>query len=138
MCKQKSNKNRNVDRKFAEQLNFKGGKFTVLKKDYAKIEKRINNSIKLYGHENETSYCIFTLSQILKNIYVKNVDLLQISKDKNSHYVLIKDFNRSMTSKTKYHGRKHFSRHCLRYSSSSRVLECHTKSCLAINQTKSL
>ena len=43
----------------------------------------------------------------LKTAFEKHVDLLQLSNSKNYH-VLIKDFNRFMTNKTKHHGKKHF------------------------------
>ena len=43
-----------------------------------------------------------------------------------------------MASKTKYHGKKHFCRYCLQCFSSSKVLECHVKHCLAINHKKSV
>ena len=56
---------------------------------------------------------------------------------KNPHYVSIKDLNRFMTNKTKYHGKKHFCLYCLQCFSSSKISECHKKNCLAINHTKS-
>ena len=43
-----------------------------------------------------------------------------------------------MTKKTKDYDKKHFCRYSLQYVSSSKVLECHTKHCLAINHTKSV
>ena len=41
-------------------------------------------------------------------------------------------------AKTKHHGKKHFYQYCLKCFSSSEVLECHTKNCQAINNTKSI
>ena len=71
-----------------------------------------------------------------KLTFEKHVDLLLLPNSKNSHYVLIKDLNRFTNKKTKYHGKKHFLRYCLQCLSSSKVLESHKKSCLAINHTK--
>ena len=51
-------------------------------------------------------------------------------------YVLIKDFNRFMTNKTKHHGKKHFWRYCLKCFSSSKILENYAKIYLAIYHTK--
>ena len=43
-----------------------------------------------------------------------------------------------MTNKKKHHGKKYFCQYYLQYFSSSKVLECHVKNCLAINHTKSV
>ena len=51
-------------------------------------------------------------------------------------YVLIKDFHRFMTNKTKYHGKKHFWRYCLKCFSTSKILENYAKIYLAIYHTK--
>ena len=94
---------RNADRHLAKQLNFKNVKFPAHKKDYAKIEKRNNISIKAFGFENKI-YHIYTSKQTFE----KYVDLLLISNNKNYYYVLIKDFNRFMANKTKHQGKKCF------------------------------
>ena len=102
---------RNVYNEFAKQLTYKGVKDPVHKKDYAKIEKQNHVSINVFGYENETPYHIYTSKQT----FGKQVDLLPFSNSNNSHYFLIKDFNKFMTDKTKYHGKKHFYRYCLQY-----------------------
>ena len=40
---------KNDEKEFAKQLNFKGVRFSVYKKDYAKIEKQNNISINVFG-----------------------------------------------------------------------------------------
>ena len=40
--------------------------------------------------------------------FEKHVDLLKLSNSVNSHYVLMKDFNRFMTNETKHFGKKYF------------------------------
>ena len=47
---------RNVDKTFAKQLDFKGIKFSVHKKDYPKIEKQNNISINVFDYEGETRF----------------------------------------------------------------------------------
>ena len=42
----------------------------------------------------------------VKHDFEKHVDLLQLSNSKNSEYILIKNFNRFMTNKTKHRGEK--------------------------------
>ena len=125
---------RNVDKEFANQLNFKGIKFPVYTKDYAKREKQNNISINVFGYEYETPYRIYTSKQTFE----KHDDVLLLSNSKNSHYALIKKFNRFTTNKTRHHGKKYFCRYCLQCFYSSRVLEYHVKNCLAINHAESI
>ena len=91
-----------------------------------------NTSIDVFGYEDETPYRIYTSKQTFE----KHVDLLLLSDCKNSHFVLITDFNRFMTNKTKHHSKKHFCPYCLQCFCTSRVLESDVKNCLAINHTK--
>ena len=90
-CKQKSTKVRIVDGEFVKQINFKGVKFPVHKTDYGKIENQNNIFIDVFGYEDERPYRIYTS----KHIFERHVDLIS----ENSHYALIKDFNRFMTNK---------------------------------------
>ena len=93
---------RYVDKEFPNQLDFKGVKSSVHKKDYPKIKKQHNIPINGFAYEDKTPYLTYTSKQIFE----KHVDLLLLSNSKSSHYVLIKDFNRFMTNKTKHHGKK--------------------------------
>ena len=76
-------------------------------------------------------YLIYTL----RKPFEKDVDLLLRSNSENFHYILIKEFHRFMTNKTKNHGKKHFCPDCGQYSSSLKT--SHVKDYLAINYTKS-
>ena len=58
----------------------------------------------MVGYENKETDRIYTLKQTFK----KHVDLLLLSNSINFHYVLIKGFDRFMTSETKYHSKKPF------------------------------
>ena len=65
-------------------------------RDYEVIEERFNINVNLFGCDNR----VFSLYASKKsNEQVLNV--LLISNEEKSHYVLIKDFNRLMYSKTK-------------------------------------
>ena len=73
-----------------------------------------------------------------KQTFEKHVNLLLSNSKKSKNYVLIKDSDRFLTNKTKYHGKKHFYRYCLQSFSSLKVLEFHAKNCVVINHTKSV
>ena len=62
------------------------------------------------------------------------MDLLLITKNNKSRYVLIKDFNKFMYNQTKHRERKHFCRYCLQCFSSERVLNNHKAVCLEKQQ----
>ena len=96
-------------------------------------EKQAARGVNVFGYEDETSCRTYTSKQTFE----KHVNLLLLSNSKNSHCVLIKDFNRIMANKTKHHGKKNFCRFCCQCFSSSRVLECYVKNFLASNHTKS-
>ena len=127
-------KTRNVDKEFAKQLYFRSIQFPILKKKYVKIIK-----IKQYFPQciwlwrwNTILYLYFITS------FWKTCRFLLLSSSKKSYYVLIKDFNRFMTNKTDHHVKKPFCWYFLQCFSSSRVLQCCLKICLAINNTKSV
>ena len=88
----------NDERKFAKKTYFKGAKFPVHKKCYAKIEKQINISMNTLEYNNKTPYCIYTLKNFWKSMGI---------------------------IKTSHHGRKCLYGYCLKYFSSSKVLESH-------------
>ena len=75
---------------------------------------------------------------ILQNNLLKNMLIYYYYWNLKTPTVLIKEIDRFMTNKTKYHGKKHFCWFCLQCFSSSRVLECYVKNCLVINHTKSV
>lgn len=109
-------------------------KFPAHKRDYAKIERENNVAINVFSNEDEMSYHIYSPKQSFE----KHVNLLLLSNYKNSHYVLIEDFDRFMTNKTKHNDKKYFCQYCFQCFSSSGVLECYIKNFDAINHTKSI
>ena len=58
-----------------------------------------------------------------------------ITKGKEQHYVLIKDFSKFMYNQTKHKERKHFCMYCLQRFKSEIVLINHKENCITINGT---
>ena len=65
------------------------------------------------------------------------MDLLLLIDNDKSHYVYIKDFNRSMFHKTKKKNEKSFCKSCLQCFSSENVLIKYKENCLSINGKQS-
>ncbi|XP_057306823.1 uncharacterized protein LOC130645009 isoform X1 [Hydractinia symbiolongicarpus] len=117
------------DRKFVDQLNYEGIKFPVDIKQYNKIEKQNNTPVNVFGYEDEQPFPLYISKEKFKDC----MNLLLITKDDETHYVLISDFNSFMYSKTKHREKKHFCLYCLQCFSSERVLESHMENCITIN-----
>ena len=75
---------------------------------------------------------------VSKEKYKNCMNLLLITKNKNKHYVLIKDFNKFMYNQTKHKERKHFCMYCLQCFSSEIILNDHKINCLEVNGTQSI
>ena len=67
------------------------------KKDFNKIEVKNKICINVFCYENKLAYPVHISDQKFEN----SMDLLLISYQIKSHYVYIKDFNKSMFNKTK-------------------------------------
>ena len=64
----------------------------------------------VFGYENKQSYPIY----ISKEIYKDCMNLLLITEETKTHYVLMKDFNNFLyINQTKHKERKHFCMYCL-------------------------
>ena len=66
------------------------------------------------------------------------LNLLLITKGKEQHYVLIKDFNKFMYNQTKHARRKHFCMQCLQCFKSEIILNNHTENCIIINVAQAI
>ena len=93
------------DKKIAENLNYNGIEFPVSKKDYFKTEVMNKININVFSYEDKIIYPVYLSDQSFDDV----LDLLLV----NNHYVLIKDFNRLMFSKTKNKNKKWFCKSCL-------------------------
>ena len=61
------------------------------------------------------------------------LNLFLINEGEKKHYVLIKDFNRMMFTKTKNKNKKHFCMYCLQCFSTEEILTRHRTNCMVIN-----
>ena len=118
-----------VDKPCIEKLDYTGIEFPVNVKHYNKIEKQNSININVFGYEDKQAYPIY----VSKEKYEDHMELLLVTKDKNKHYVLIKDFNKFMYNQTKHKERKHFCMYCLQCFSSERVLNNHKDICIQVN-----
>ena len=68
------------------------------------------------------------------------LNVLLISNEEKSHYVLIKDFNQLMYSKKnkKHKDKKHFCMSCLQNFTTKEILNKHKEQCLLINETQAV
>ena len=73
-------------------------------KAFSQIETKINICINVFCLENRLAFPIYVSYQILE----KSIDLLLVINENKSHYVYIKDFDRSMFNKTKNKNKKYF------------------------------
>ena len=89
-----------------QKLNIK---FSVSKKDYTKIEQKINTCMNVFCYENGLT----NPAHISKQKFKDHMDLLLINDENKSHYAYIKDFNKFMFNKTKYKNKQHF---CIVYN----------------------
>ena len=112
------------DKKNTANLNYSDIMFPLDINDYEKIKERFQMQVNVFGYENKV-YPLY----ISKESCNQTLNLLLITEKDKSHYVFIKDFNRSMYSKTKHKDRKHFCMSCLQKFTSKEVLNNHGKKC---------
>ena len=56
-----------VDKNMINDLDYKGIKFTVSKKDYCKIEKQVNICINVFCYENNLASPVYSSDQKFEN-----------------------------------------------------------------------
>jgi hypothetical protein len=99
-------------------------------KDVSKIEKQNSIRISVFGHScGKNFFPIYVSSEK----YEDHMELLLISNEVGSHYVLIKDFGRMIRGATKHNEKKHPCMHCLQCFTPTRILEKHKKDCIEVN-----
>ena len=79
------------DKKIAETLDYRGINFPMKARDYEIVEERFNINVNVFGYENR----VFPL-YVSKKSNEQVLNVLLISNEEKSHYVLIKGFNRLM------------------------------------------
>ena len=84
------------DKAFIQNIDYKGIEFPVTIKQINKIEKQNSININVFGYENKQPYPIY----ISKEQNGDCMNLLLITEETRTHYVLIKDFNKFMYNQT--------------------------------------
>ena len=93
-----------------------------------------NININVFGYEKQEPYPVY----ISKEKFNDMLNLLLITKGKEQHYALIKDFNKFMYNQTKHKERKHFCRHCLQRFRYEKALINHKENCITINGAQAI
>ena len=91
-----------VDRKIASALDYGGVKFPVKVKDVDVIEDKNEICINVFSYEDIIVCPVY----VSKKKYGDCMNLLMIHEDDKSHYVYVKDFNRSMFNASKHKEKK--------------------------------
>ena len=81
-----------ADKNMVNDLDYKTLNFLSLKKNFSKTEKKNNICNNVFCYANNMVYPVYVSYEKFKNC----MDLLMITDENKSHYVYIKDFNRSM------------------------------------------
>ena len=87
------------------------------------------NNINVFGYEKQEPHPVY----ISKEKFNDMLNLLLITKEKEQHYVLIKDFNTFMYNQTKHKERRHFCMHCLQCFHYQKAFINHKENCITIN-----
>ena len=95
---------RQTDKELVNNLDYDRTEFPVREKDFSKIKTKTNICLNVFGHENRLVFPIYISDQKFEN----SMDLLLAIDENKSHYVYVKDFDRSMFHKTKNKNKKIF------------------------------
>ena len=100
----KYKENKKCDKEYIKNLDYTDATFPVAQKVYRKIEimnrkiEIMNNiNIIVFGYEKQEPYPVYISKEKFNML-----NLLLITKEKDQHYVLIKDFNNFMNNQTKH------------------------------------
>ena len=109
--------------------------FPVAQKDYRIIEIMSNININVFGYEKQELCPVY----ISKEKFNDMLNLLLITKGKEKHNVLIKDFNNFMFSQTKHKERKHFCMYCLQcFRYEKALIINYTENCITVNGAQAI
>ena len=122
------------DKEYIKNLDYADDTFPVVQKDYRIIEITNNININVFGYEKQEPYPVYISNEKFNDM----LNLLLITKGKEQHYVLLKDFNKFMYNQTKHKERKHFSMHCLQCFRYEKALINHKENCITINGTQAI
>ena len=108
---------------YERELNMSGIKYPADIKDISKFEHQNNISVSVYGYEDKK---IFPLHNCTMTAARHHVNLLYITADKTSHYVLVKDLSRLVLRQyNSDNNKRYFCQYCLHGSISEEILKNH-------------
>lgn len=110
---------------YQNDLDFTDITFPVRVNDVLKFEKKNGISVNVFGYEKQEVYPL----HLTKMRGVRHANVLVINKGDNSHYCLIKNFNRLMSDQNNDRSQYHFCHYCLHGFSTKRLLEQHVIYC---------
>ena len=116
------------DKEIAKTLDYRGIKFPMKARDYEIIEERFNINVNIFKYEDRVRPLY-----VSEKLNKQELNVLLISNEEKSNYVLIKDFKRLIYSKTKHKDKNNFCMACLQNFSTKEILNNHRKYCLSIN-----
>ena len=119
------------DNEIAKTLDYRGINFPMKVRDYEIIEEKFNINVNVFRYNDEISPLY-----VSKKFNEQELNIILISNEEKSHYVLIKGFNILMHSKTKHKDRKHFCMSYLKNFTIKEILNNHRETCLSINVTQ--
>ena len=112
---------------YEHELNMSGIQYPVGIKDISKFEHQSNISVNVYGYEDKK---ILPLRITTMTVARHHVNLLYITADETSHYVLVEDLSRLISIQYNNHKGKHyFCQYCLHDCTSEEVLKTHLERC---------
>ena len=108
------------------EMNMNGIEYPVAIKDIDRFEKQNEISVNVYGYEDAS---VFPM-RITKQETCQHVNLLYVSENNISHYVLIKDLSRLITKQlSNRNGRGYVCKFCLHLCQSQDTLDRHVEKC---------
>ena len=122
------------DKEHIKNLDYTNVTFPVTQKYYRKIEIMDNINISVFGYEKQEPYPVYKSKEKFDDM----LNLLLITKEKEQHYVLIKDFNKFMYNQTKHEERKHFCMYFLQCFPYEKTLINHKENCITINGAQAI
>ena len=109
---------------FQHELSMKDISYPVPVVDIPKFEKQNNMSVNVIGYD-EAYYPLYISKQQKQH----HANLLLFEKEGNTHYCLIKDFDKMLYSQTNHHNRKNYCTYCLHGFTTPELLLKHQPNC---------
>ena len=113
---------------YEAELNMEGIEYPVKIKDIDRFEKQNNNiSVNVLGYDEKK---VFPLRISEEKERQHQVNLLLITDNSNTHYVLIKDMSRLLSAQySKHNGNLYFCNYCFHGCRSEEVYKKHVEIC---------